>query len=266
MNSIWGLNYLIDTHCHVLPSLGYDVDAEMTKIQNSKVKQIVLIGCSISEASETVELAKTYDWIFPSIGIHPEETFKKTFNLIDQLDALENLIKLNRSSLTAIGECGLEYFYLDKHIKEEDREENKNLQKALLKAQVALAIKYKLPLIIHCRNGFDDLFEIIDSFELESHEFKVPIKAKGIIHSFTDNYKNAIKSIDKGFKIGVNGIITFKSSKDLRDTIEKVIVNKGIENIVLETDSPFLTPEPYRGKINSPVNIEIIDEFMRKLK
>ena len=270
MNSIWNAENLIDTHCHVLKGQGFeDINAEFEKIKASKVKKVILIGCSIEEAKETVKIARKYPgFVYPSIGLHPEEVFDKDFSLEKQMTELEGIIKDNLDILVAFGEFGFEYFYLDKVLEQnadKTREYYIEMQKELFEKQVQLSFKYNLPLIIHCRNGFESLFEILDKYDLPVKQWKdLPIESAGIMHSFTDNYENAKKSVKRNFKIGVNGIATFKKSFELRDVLKKIVKEFGKEMLVLETDSPYLSPEPLRGKTNSPVNIEIIDEFVRK--
>ena len=172
--------------------------------------------------------------MLPALGIHPE-----IIDDIDKLEELEKLIKNNK--IVAIGEIGLDYYW---------NKDNKNIQKECLNKQLDLAEKYKLPVLIHTRESIQDTLDILKKRSL-----------KGIIHCYSGSYEMAKEFIKLGYKLGIGGVLTFKNSK-LYEVIEKIELN----DIVLETDSPYLTPEPYRGKQNNPYNIYYVAKKIAEIK
>lgn len=223
----------VDSHCH-LYSEYYDNINEiiyLSKIDN--ICYFINAGCDKTSNLEVITLMNNKD-IFGVIGYHPEYA-----DVITKKDLilLEEQIKLNE--VIGIGEIGLDFHY-DVYDKEK--------QKDLFDYQLNLAEKYNLPVVIHSRDATQDTIEI-----LKKH------KVKGIIHSFSGSLDTAQIYIKMGFKLGINGTITFKNCK-LINTIKDI----GINNIVFETDCPYLTPVPLRGKKNYPGNIKYIVEFISK--
>lgn len=226
------MNY-IDTHCHIYSSSCEDIDLTVNEALESNVKKMVNCSENIQTSKEIIELSKKYkNVLYPTVGIHPEYADSLSDNYLVEL---ESLIKNNK--IIAIGEIGLDYYYT---------KENKEAQIRLFENQLKLAEKYNLPVIIHLRDATKDTIDTLKKYNV-----------KGIIHSFTGSYETAIEYIKMGFYLGINGVITFKNS-NLKDTIKKL----GIDHIVLETDSPFLSPHPFRGKTNAPKNIPVIAEFI----
>lgn len=224
---------LIDTHCHLFNEYYSNLDELIKEMEKENIYAIVN-GCNSKTSEEVILLSKKYKNIYASIGYHPTEIEDiSQFNI--------NELKDNINNVVAIGEIGLDYYW---------NKDNKDFQIELLKRQLAFAEEHKLPVIIHNREATMDIYNILKEYNV-----------KGVIHAFSGSYEMAIKFIDLGFKLGIGGVITFKNSK-LKDVIEKI----DIKNIVLETDSPYLTPEPNRGKINSPLNLKYIAQFISKLK
>lgn len=228
--------YYIDSHCHIYKGACEDIDNVIKTAVNDGVKKMINCSENIKTSTEIIKLSKKYKGIlYSAVGIHPEYTDET-----DEKDLLkmEEIIKENK--VTAIGEIGLDYHFT---------KENKVQQIELFKKQLFLAEKYNLPVIIHSRDATNDTIEILKKFNVT-----------GVIHSFSGSYEVAQEYIKLGFFLGINGVVTFKNSK-LKDVLEKL----KLDNIILETDSPFLSPHPYRGKINSPKNIVVIGNFLANL-
>ena len=228
-------NYLIDTHCHL--NLTDDIDGILMDAKKNNVLKLIISGCDAKSIRDGLEIIYRYPEIFMTVGFHPDEVD----NITDKdINDLEVLLKTNKK-IVGIGEIGLDYYHNDM---------NKERQKEYFIKQIELAEKYDLPIVIHSRESIQDVLDI-----LKCHH------ARGVIHCFSGSLEMAKLFIDLGFYLGIGGVITFKNSK-LKEVVEEL----DLHNIVLETDSPYLAPEPYRGKINYPQNIKIIAQFIRKLK
>mgnify|MGYP002520544127 CR=1 FL=1 len=222
----------IDTHCHLSKKDYEDISKVIEDNRNANVSRIIISGCTREDLDETVEIITNYPDVYATIGYHPEEAD----NIEEQdLVKLEQLLSLEK--IIGIGEIGLDYHYSS---------ENKEKQQQLFEYQLSLAEKYNLPVVIHTRDATNDTINILKKYNV-----------KGIIHCFSGSYETACQYINMGFLLGIGGVITFKNCH-LKDTIKKLSLN----NIVLETDSPYLTPVPYRGKINSSKYIPIIAKFL----
>lgn len=222
----------IDTHCHLSKKDYEDISKVIEDNRNANVLKIVISGCTKEDIDETIEIINNYSDVYATIGYHPEEA-----DNIEKQDLikLEELLSLEK--VIGIGEIGLDYHY---------SKENKEKQLKLFEYQLALAEKYHLPVVIHTRDATKDTIDILRKYNL-----------KGIIHCFSGSYETACQYIDMGFLLGIGGVITFKNCH-LKDVIKKLT----LKNIVLETDSPYLSPVPYRGKVNSSKNIPIIARFL----
>lgn len=222
----------IDTHCHLSKKDYEDISKVIEDNRNANVLRIVISGCTKEDIDETIEIINNYSDVYATIGYHPEEA-----DNIERQDLikLEELLSLEK--VIGVGEIGLDYHYSKK---------NKEKQLQLFEYQLDLAEKYHLPVVIHTRDATKDTIGILKKYNL-----------KGIIHCFSGSYETACQYIDMGFLLGVGGVITFKNCH-LKDVIKKLT----LKNIVLETDSPYLSPVPYRGKVNSSKNIPIIARFL----
>lgn len=217
-----------DTHCHVLPSVYYNVDEIINNLEQNNIKRIIVNGYDDKTNREVIELCSKYSNVYGAIGIHPD-------NIDDNIDKNIQFIKENISNpkIIAIGEIGLDYFH---------NKDNKKRQIQVLSELLNIAEKNNLSVIIHNREATEDLIKILKKYNL-----------KGIIHCFSGSIETAQVFIKMGYKLGINGILTFKNSK-LKETIKQLNLN----DILLETDCPYITPEPLRGTINEPLNINII--------
>ena len=216
---------LIDCHCH-LTDEAFDDDRLfiINDLSNFAIRGIINPATNLKDAKMAIEIAEKYDDFYPMVGIHPED--------IDDIsnDDLEELGKLAcHEKVVAIGEIGLDYYWKD---------DNKDRQKEIFIYQLKLARKLNLPAVIHVREAKDDVIEILKDY----------IDLKIQIHCFSDDLKTLNTYMDMGFYISIGGVVTFSNG-----TNEKVAArNVPIERLMLETDSPYLTPEPYRGLRNDP--------------
>lgn len=227
----------IDTHCHLSKEYYNDIDLIVYQNKESGTDKMIISGCDSKGIEEALEYIKRYDLVYATIGYHPEEAEKVT----DQdLINLEDRIKSN-PKVIGLGEIGLDYHY---------NQSNQNLQKELFEKQLIIAEKLNIPVVIHSRDATKDTIDMLK---------KYPVK--GIIHCFSGSVETAREYIAMNYKLGIGGVVTFKNSK-LHQVIEKI----PLENIVLETDSPYLTPSPYRGKINSSKYIPFIALEIAKIK
>lgn len=226
----------VDTHCHLYRSYYEDLDDVIEQIKKSEIYRVINNGCDKNSNIEVLELVGKYDLMYGALGIHPESAneYKQ-----EDLDYIEEHIKDKK--IVAIGEIGLDYYWV---------KDNKDKQKELFEYQLKLAEKYNIPVIIHSREATQDTIDILKKYNV-----------KGIIHSFSGSYEVAQIYIKMGFLLGINGVITFKNC-NLKDVIEKIDVS----NIVLETDSPYLTPVPNRGKRNDPTKVMDVAKFIADIK
>lgn len=221
---------LIDTHFHFEGSSKDEIKKVIDNAMKAGVKYMIASGSDLNDNFLNIENFKDYNNVYFSCGYHPdvcnvvtEEDFKK----------LEQLLINKR--VIAIGEIGLDYHY---------GKENKENQVMLFKRQLELAVKYDLPVIIHTRDAFLDTYNILKEYKL-----------RGVIHCFSGSAEVAKQYISLGYYLGIGGVVTFKNSK-LKDVLKEI----GINNIVLETDSPYLSP--IRGSKNEPCNVRIIADFI----
>lgn len=220
---------LVDTHLHLFDYKD-DMDDIIMRARKCSVNKLIVSGSSVEDNAFNLEKLREYNDIYFSCGYHPE--FADTITEKD----FKNLEKmLVDPKVVAIGEIGLDYHY---------GKENREMQILLFRKQLDLAVKYKLPVVIHTRDAFEDTYNILKQYKL-----------KGVIHCFSGSFEVAEKYVSLGFFLGIGGVVTFKNSK-LKDIVKKI----GIDNIVLETDSPFLSP--YRSEKNEPANILVIAKFL----
>ena len=220
-----------DTHCHIYEEY-YDVDDIMKKINSSNVNRIINNACDFKTSLEVLDLSKRYSNMYCAIGLHPE-------NDLDEIDNVMALIIKNKDNpkMVAIGEIGLDYYYT---------KENKEEQIEVLCKQLELAEKLNLPIIIHSREATGDMLSILKKYDV-----------KGVIHCFNGSVEVAKEYIKLGYKLGINGVITFKNCK-----LIEVIKTIGVDNVVFETDSPYLAPVPFRGEENNPTHVIDIVDFV----
>ena len=211
----------IDTHCHLSVEDYDDIDEVINDNRKAGIEKIIISGCTKESIIESLELSKKYDDIFVTIGYHPSEA--KIILNSDISDLEKHLID---DKVVGIGEIGLDYHYGKDDI---------DLQKELFKKQLDLAIKYKLPVVIHSRDATLDTINILKEYP----------DVIGDIHCFSGSVETARQYINMGYYLGIGGVVTFTNSN-----LSNVVKEIGIDNIVFETDSPYLTPVPFRGKKN----------------
>lgn len=227
----------IDTHCHLYDEYYSDMDRVIQNAVKNNVKRVIVNGCDMKSNKEVLELIKKYDIVYGALGFHPSELDGISDEELKWLDD-----NLDNSKIVAVGEIGLDY-----HYDETDREK----QQYFFRKQLEIAKKHNLSVIVHSRDSIQDTYNILKDSSV-----------KGVLHCYSGSLEMARKFIKIGYFLGVGGIITFKNAKN----IINVINNIGLEYILLETDSPYLAPEPYRGRTNEPAYIPIIASKIAALK
>lgn len=224
-----------DTHCHLTNEFFSDVDNVIKNAIDNKVLRYISDADDIESCYEMIELANKYDNVYITLGIHPE-------NCNEDFEELKNIVLENKDNkkFIAIGEIGLDYYYT---------KENKEAQLDLFNKELKLAEELNLPVVVHSREATLDTLETLKKYNV-----------KGVIHCFSGSLETAKEYIKMGYLIGIGGVMTFKNSK-----IDEIIKELPMESIILETDSPFLTPEPYRKYSNEPKYILTIAEYYAKL-
>lgn len=226
----------IDTHCHLQSKYYENIDAVIKDNRKAGIDKIIVSGCEICEIKEVIEYAKKYDDVYLTLGFHPE--YADSINDID-ISWLKEVVK-NNNKVIGIGEIGLDYYY---------SKENRDRQINLFRKMLELASELNLPVVIHSRNATLDTINILKEYNVV-----------GVIHCFSGSLETANEYIKMGYYLGIGGVVTFKNS-NLRDILKEL----SLDNIVLETDSPYLTPTPFRGKINSSKNIPLIAEELSNI-
>ena len=226
----------IDTHCHLSREDYDDIDKVIEENKNANIDKIVVSGCSRESIEEVMDLKDRYDMVYVTIGYHPEYADTVTESDLDYLKSL-----LGEKKVVGIGEIGLDYHYT---------KENKDKQIWLFEEQLKIAESLNFPVVIHSRDATMDTINILKKY-----------KVKGIIHCFSGSLETANIYISMRFLLGIGGVVTFKNSK-LKDVVREI----PLESIVLETDSPYLTPVPYRGKVNSSKYLVYIAQEISNIK
>lgn len=228
---------LFDTHAHI-----HDVDyprpvyATLARAREAGVQHIVCVGTSEDSSRRAVAFAQTEIDVYASIGVHPHDT-KDGYALIKDIAATKP------ANLVAIGEIGLDYYY---------DHSPRDMQIAALKEQIEIALEHDLAIIFHVRDAFDDFWPIFDSYT----------GIRGVIHSFTDSSDHLAEALKRGLYIGVNGISTFTKDQAQIDMYRSI----PLDRLLFETDAPFLTPVPFRGKVNEPAFVKNIAAFHAELR
>ncbi len=231
----------IDTHTHLyLDEFSEDREGVLLNAQNAGVQKFLLPNIDSKSLPALLELcAKHPNSCYPMIGLHPTSVNKEYEK---ELQIVENQLK--KGDFIAIGEVGID-LYWDKSFKKE--------QYTAFRTQIQWSLDYHLPLIIHSRDAHREIMDIVGDYKNTG--------LKGIFHCFTGSEEEALEIIDHGFLLGIGGVLSFKNSK-----LKESIANIPLEHIVLETDSPFLAPAPYRGKRNESAYIAIIAEHLARIK
>ena len=230
----------IDTHAHIFDSQ-FDEDREdvIKRIKAANIQKVVVVGFSKETNDLAQNLALKYDFLYPTVGYHPSEANEITD---EDILSLEETIKT--SKVYAIGECGLDYYWVS---------DNKDKQKWLFKKQIELSIKYNLPLVIHCRDAISDVYEILKEYNGN---------VKFVMHCYSGSVEMAQNFLKLGGYISLGGPVTFKNAK----TPKEVAINVPLDRLLIETDCPYLAPVPYRGKRNEPAYVRNVLAEIAALK
>ena len=219
-----------DTHVHLnSEQLNENIELYIQNALNQKVQYMVCVGYDLASSQKAVKIASQYDFIYAAVGIGPNDcanTTQADLEIIEQL--------LTHEKVVALGEVGLDYYW---------DEVSSHKQKEIFKKQIELAKKYHKPLIIHARDAMNDTYEMLKAGQ-----------HYGIMHCYSGSYEMAKRFIDIGFYISLAGPVTFKNAKVPKEVAKNIDINK----LLIETDCPYLTPHPYRGKLNEPANVVYI--------
>ncbi len=259
---------LVDTHCHIHdPEFAgkYEESAEqiISDAKKSGVNKMICVGTSLKSSDMAVKFSANHPDVYAALAIHPDQA--KDYSdeeLKEQVSGLEKLLSKDRkangkkSNIVAIGECGLDYFYhndLKTHA----------IQKKLLLRHIELAQKYNIPLIFHIRSAKEDVDNDVSKAFLELFKIVDGYKnVRGVVHSFSSGVGELEGVISRGLYVGLNGIMTFTRDEKQLEAAKAAPLDK----IVLETDAPFLTPKPFRGKMCKPQHTRVTAEFLSKLR
>lgn len=233
---------LFDSHTHIDDS-DFDTDREelLKVLPDFGIARLVNIGSDTESSLKSVELSAKYDYIYAAVGIHPQNAadFKNT-----DIDLLKNLTD-NNKKVVAIGEIGLDYHY-----------ENsvKDAQKRCFNAQMQLAKDLNVPVVLHIRDAYEDALDVMRYFG--------QMPARGVVHCFSGSIEFAKEVLKLGYYVGIGGVLTFKNAKKLVNVAQEV----DIDNIVLETDCPYMAPTPFRGQRNDPSKVLYVAEKLAQIK
>ena len=223
--------YWIDNHCH----LGHDAADAIEAANEAGVVKFIDVGCDVASSTRCIAHAAAHDSVYATVGLHPHEAKHG-------LDGLEAL--LAKPKVIAVGECGLDYHY--NHSDAAD-------QRAMFAAQIDLAHREELPLVIHTREAWDETFEILDS---------AGVPERTIFHCFTGGPEEARHCLDRGAFLSFSGIVSFKSATDVQAAAQLC----PLDQLLVETDSPYLAPVPHRGKPNQPAWVSVVGEAIATLR
>lgn len=239
----------IDTHCHLdILSKEANPGEILERARQQDVQMVINPAVDISSSKTILQLAKRYPQVKPAIGVHPNDIHNQKIS--DIISTLSVLIK--DPSIVGIGEIGLDYFH---------QVTSKEIQQQLFREQLFIAQEARLPVIIHSRESLTDVIQIIQSIYSINNTTGNSCKY-GVFHAFEGNMEDALQVVNLGFLIGIGGPVTYKNAM-IKQQIARELP---LENMLLETDAPFLSPVPFRGRINEPVNIKIIAEKVANLR
>lgn len=233
-----------DTHAHIqFPDYGLDADETWQSAKKAGVSRMIAVGCRLEDSKLAVDFAQKHQGVWAAVGIHPHEAG----DFLSTNDNKENFAKLltdtKKDRIVAIGETGLDYYY--NHSTKADQIE-------LLEFQINLAEEYDLPVIFHVRDAFSDFWPVFDKFNVK----------KAVIHSFTGVQLDVVQILKRGLFVGLNGIITFTKENKQIEAVKQI----PLESIILETDAPYLTPKPFRGKICKPEYVKLTAAHLAELR
>lgn len=232
---------LIDSHAHLTnPEFSEDIDTILQRSLESGVTKILNICTDADSLQKGLLLSQRYPWVYQSASTTPHDVDREGEELFPLM-----AYHARKGDLVAVGETGLDYH---RHA------DSKAIQKVFFVKYLHLALECDLPVVIHCRDAFDDFFEIIDA------EYVQP--QKGVLHCFTGTTRDAIRLVERGWYLSISGVVTFKKSAELRETIKEI----PLEHLLIETDSPYLAPQSRRGKKNEPSFLPEIAQEIARIK
>jgi len=249
---------LVDTHTHVNFNAFKEDGDEVVRRSLDSETWMINVGSQSSTSARAVKMAEKYEkGVYAAIGLHPShlfESYQDAEELSFKTRAEEfdyNFYKdlAKSKKVVAIGEIGLDYYHLPK----DGAEELKKKQKEVLVKQIELAQELNLPVIFHCRDAYDDLLDLIKKMT------KIP---RGVLHCFADTYETAQKFLELGFMISFTGIATYPKADSVREAVKKI----PLEKMMIETDAPYLSPQPIRGTRNEPIYVKHVAEEIAKLR
>lgn len=265
-------NYLFDSHCHLISKeFDEDLDEIIQKSTESSIELVLDVGVDLKTSEKSLEISQKYENIKSWIGIDPEilipsseltvEVADFTRWLDDSKDYLSKLIVQNKEEVIGIGETGMDFYWNKQNgLDQKVMEDSHNKQEKLFRMHLELAQEFNLPLTIHSRGAEEECLQIVSDYS-----------TVGIFHSYTGDYETAVKILDSGWGLGVNGIATFKNAKEIREMYSKILGKHNFSDwnpedfykkgIYFETDAPYLSPEGLRGERNEPANIAKIYEL-----
>lgn len=227
---------MIDTHSHInFDEYLENFDLFLNNLKSNDIEKVIIPGVEPSSFAQITELCSKYEMLYCAIGVHPSEWRNYDEELI--------LKYLSHKKTVALGEIGLDFYY---------GADEKEEQKEILYKQLEIAQERRLPVIIHDRNAHEEIFEIVSQFKLKDV----------IFHCFSGDVKFMEKCSENNYYIALNGIVTFKNAKEAKEVAKTIPLNR----LLLETDAPYLTPVPFRGKINSPAYLKYIAEEIAQLR
>jgi TatD DNase family protein len=233
---------MIETHCHLDYLKAASIEQIIENGREVGITKILTISVEASNLQKVMELTERFEMVYGSQGIHPHHTQDSED---EHFDEIKNNLLMNKK-IVAVGEIGLDYYYLHSP---------KSIQQQLFSRQLELACELDYPVVIHTRDADDDCEQILKSI-------LSGLKRRGVLHSFTSGLSLAEFAINEGFFLGFNGIITFKNADEVRKIVERC----PLEQILLETDAPFLSPIPHRGKENSPAYLPFVAKKIAEIK
>ena len=229
----------IDTHCH-LDKLDSTPEEAIIEAKQAGVQRMVTVSVDEPSLDFVSSMVQQFPEVYGSVGFHPHDAAELTEDLEQKIRKLA----LEEKKLIAIGETGLDYHYMYS---------SAEVQQQVFSKQLQLAVELNLPVIMHSREAETDTLNILQ---------EIPVPPLGVAHSFTSSFEMAKTLIEMGWYIGINGIVTFKNAEDLREVVSWL----PLDRLLLETDSPFLAPTPFRGKPNKPAYIPAIATFIAELR
>ena len=231
---------LIDSHCHIhQDEFSDELEDILANAAEAEVERIFCVGVDEVDSGRALAVARAYQNVYAIIGLHPSESDRG----FEALEEIQRLVELDPDNVVGIGECGLDYY----------REGyDKEAQERALRFQIELALEHDLPLSFHVRDAFDDFFAILDDYD----------GVRGIVHCFTAGVDEMEEAVSRGLLIALNGIMTFTKDESQLEAARRV----PLDNLVLETDAPYLSPVPKRGQRNEPANVALTAEFLAALR